>query len=76
AGTDEKHAEHAAATPGSDFLDMINSDSSPAEDAAPKAIAAPKRGRKPGAVDAKKTTARRGRKSGAPAKATVGLREV
>ncbi|MCL2833964.1 MAG: cytochrome C oxidase subunit II [Treponema sp.] len=71
---DEKHAEHAAAAPGNDYLDMINSDSGAAAAAdAPKAIAAPKRGRKPGAVDVK---GKRGRKKGAPARAAVGLREV
>ena len=67
---EEKH--EAAAAPGSDYLDMINSGSS-VEDS-PKALAAPKRGRKPGAVDAK---GKKGRNKKAPAKAAaVGLREV
>jgi hypothetical protein len=63
--SDEKPAASAEASSGASYLDMINSDSdSPASvsDSAPKAIAAPKRGRAAkGAVDTK--PGRRGRKS-------------
>jgi hypothetical protein len=75
---DDKSAE--AAAPGASYLDMINSDSpasvSDAATKAPKAIAAPKRGRKAGgAVDAKPS--RRGRKpAGASRGGDVGLKEV
>jgi hypothetical protein len=59
---EEKPGEESA--PGASYLDMINSDSPQSvPERAPKAIAAPKRGRKPaGAVDAK--PGRRGRKPG------------
>ena len=77
ASIEEKpHEQAAAPAAGSDYLDMINSDSGAAAADAPKAIAAPaaKRGRKAGAVDGKGTRGRR--KGRGPAKAAVGLREV
>jgi hypothetical protein len=71
-----------AASPASAYLDLINSGDSAVsasaqpEKKAPKAIAAPKRGRaKAGVVDAK--PGRRGRKSGGRARGgDVGLKEV
>ncbi|MDR1287088.1 MAG: cytochrome C oxidase subunit II [Treponema sp.] len=69
---DEGSASPASA--GSAYLDLINSGESPAsvsaEAGGPKAIAAPKRGRKAGVVDSK--PAKRGRK----AKNSDALREV
>jgi hypothetical protein len=62
--SDEKPASAEQASSGASYLDMINSDSpASVSDSAPKAIAAPKRGRAAkGAVDTK--PGRRGRKAG------------
>jgi hypothetical protein len=70
----------AAASPASAYLDLINagdgaSAASPAEAKAPKAIAAPRRGRaKAGVVDAK--PGRRGRKAGGRTRGDSALREL
>jgi hypothetical protein len=63
--SEEKPASPEGASSGGSYLDMINSDSpASVSDSAPKAIAAPKRGRAAkGAVDAK--PGRRGRKAAA-----------
>jgi hypothetical protein len=65
---------------GSAYLDLINSgESSVSEDTAakPKAIAAPKRGRKAGVVAAKGSRgAKRGRKPGSGKRGGGGLREI
>jgi hypothetical protein len=72
--------EESAAAPASAYLDLINSGDSAASvsadgEKAPKAIAAPKRGRKGGVVDAK--PGKRGRKSGGRSRGgDIALKEV
>jgi hypothetical protein len=67
-----------AASPASAYLDLINAGegaaSAPAASEKPKAIAAPRRGRKAGVVDAK--PGRRGRKTGGRGRGGDTLREV
>jgi hypothetical protein len=72
----DKPAE--ASAPGASYLDMINSDSpASVSERAPKAIAAPKRGRKPGgAVDAKPGRRGRPKAAGRNSRGGDGLREV
>jgi hypothetical protein len=75
--SEEKPAAPEQASSGASYLDMINSDSPESvSESAPKAIAAPKRGRAAkGAVDTK--PARRGRKAGqAGGRGGVALSEV
>ncbi|MDR1419839.1 MAG: cytochrome C oxidase subunit II [Treponema sp.] len=76
ASSDETSSRETSS--GSAYLDLINSggEASVSDGAAkPKAIAAPKRGRKPGVVTAKSGGAKRGRKPGS-GRSGGGLREV
>jgi hypothetical protein len=61
--------------PAASYLDMINSDEGVADAPAPKAIAAPKRGRKAGGVVDKKARGG-GKKRGRRARSESGLREI